>query len=677
MRKNLQLEEEKSSTLQRQVNQLKEQLATVEQRASSEKEKSGNSTQQHEQLVQKLRQELKEKEAIIEQRIGVENQKAALITNHVSDLRQKAARILELESKLQEQSISLKNVREEALRAQSMLKMSEDKFEDLSVKYNAQTDELNKRKSVQEILNTDLHNFRTKYAQLQHNFKMVDRDARTYFAQVQDLEHKLREQPPIFVPVKFEEDILDEVARQREISTHALVLKDVVKLIQVVDYFDISKPDGMDVRHMFISDQIGLRRDGKFTMFNSLHDFDAFDHMCRVLRGSQQSTQSRESAVSDAVTMIQRLLARHHDEITPGTTFKQLDGQIVELLTSNIYLTGRTLYPYNGPDSGSDVSFSYSASSRDSTRNRPDLFTNGFDYNNKLDTAKVSTNQSKHSVEENQGSTPLYVISSNTTATTEQSPPIDIPTTHTDGFRFDSIGVKLVRDQEEDMHSTPDSTPKKQKQKKQPKNRSASPPSEVEAQKQKPGKQKKLKKVKPDRSTPLTDSSSQETLILPAATAPVLPSGDEAKNELNIQAQKVHTKKKPLLVSVIPVAPEAPLSEPTKENQPVRHKSAPKKVKKFIPVQEQPDTKQQPIAVSTTAKASPPVPTTHQARTKSAKLDVNATAESSAQPVTKKQTTPEANTEVEVKKGKDAVHRGSGNQKPHRRKVFVKAKPDS
>jgi hypothetical protein len=168
--------------------------------------------------------------------------------------------------------------------------------------------------------------------------------------QIAELKQKLQDQPPFF-PVKFEEDILLEIAMRSELSKDEIKLKRLIKIIQIIDFFDLSKPDGVDIRNMFISDQAAQRREGKQVLIGSTIDLEAFDHFSRAIRGSQQNISNREHALIDGVRRLQKLLSNSNEEAIPGVTYQVLSDQISELGSSNVYLTGRTEYPYRDNDS--------------------------------------------------------------------------------------------------------------------------------------------------------------------------------------------------------------------------------------------------------------------------------------------------------------------------------------
>jgi hypothetical protein len=489
LKKQIKIQEEKLSDYEQQIHRLSKQLSgfdALKEQVNTEIRKNRELNQQHEHFVQQLQRELRAKQEMIDRCTFVEQQKNAVIMNHVNDLRQKSAQLLEIEAKLREQTIAFNKAQEELARMKSLMENSEKQLDELRLRYESSLADLKNQSKHAENLTAQLDELRQRYQQLQHSLQIAENNARRHFAHVQELEKKLQEQPPIIVPVKFEEDVLSELARQRSPQQSSSLLKDIIKLIQVVDYFDLSKPDGMDMRDMFLSDQIGLRRDGKHTMFASFSEFDAFDHFCRIVRGKQQQPQSRESAIADAVVTIQKLLAQSKEEIIPGVSYEKLNRQLIELQSSNLYLTGRTLYPYNNtvctvissggagviPGTTTDMIISeldvpnLGATNLSALSGRPDLLSfEGFDFRstNVNNSGKQATEHSSIDLDSklNISTPPQYLINCDTSVSENSSSEISShPSENQNGANNQSL--------KEDSSIDYSNNPEKKKKKRQP-----------------------------------------------------------------------------------------------------------------------------------------------------------------------------------------------------------------
>lgn len=585
----LQLEESRGEHWEQRASQMEQELKTVHQELDQEREQSRVMREQYEQAVQKLESELREQRSVIQQQRANETQKSSLITNHVNDLKKKTAKILECETVMRDQSQELKTSQEEIARLQSDLKTSANELNDLRQTWNELNDEVKKQKSIRETMNNELQGARARNLKLQQDIQAVERDARTYYAKVQELEKKLNEQQaPMFVPVKFESDILHEMAsrRRNEFNNHQHhhhhqsnhinhnnnnnnsnnMLLDVVKLIQVTHFFDTSKPDGMEMRRMFISDQNGLRADRKFTLLNSLNDFGAFDHMCAVLKGSssgqQRPNQLRVSAISESANMIHKILSRHGDEIIPGVTFKVLEEQIVELQTSNVFLTGRTLYPYDPQThnhNSNQVPLGYSSSNHSSVSRHSDTHNSAYNYRGGFTMKEANTDhsatmqQQQHPIKNDNitsdDGTPLYLISGSTDRSTKPS----LGGETEQKYPFDSVGIKFVGIDREEPEVQ---TVKQHSTEVQDDNASKT----LRAPKQKRSKKDKVLKSSQHFAQEEGNSSRPMNDAVLDATAPELPHSEMIPVSDRAHSKRHNTKKKPILVSIDPVAPEAPLS---------------------------------------------------------------------------------------------------------------------
>jgi hypothetical protein len=409
----LKLTQSKISDYEQQIHRFSKQLSeldSLKNQVEIERAKNRDFSQRHDQFLNELQRDVREKQSIIDRQTVVEQQNRETLAGHINDLRQKSNKIVQLETKIHEQIRVINNQDQELTLAKQQVEGTEKVLRELQLKHDSYVAELKQRTSENELLKKKLEDMTQHSFILQKDLQNANINVGQYYAHIQELEQKLQDQPPLIVPVKFEEDILNDIARQSQPNNQ--ILQDAVKILQIIDYFDSSKPDGWDLRSMFISDQICLRKDGRQTMFGSFDEFDAFDHLSRVVRGSQQISQSRETAVVDAVVAIQKLLSLSSEEIIPGITYKVLNDQINELQSSNLYLTGRTLYPYTQMELGTtDVAYGFTASNRSNqTLSRPDLFTDGFNFASDHTLASSTTTSS---VEKNVPESHQYIISSN------------------------------------------------------------------------------------------------------------------------------------------------------------------------------------------------------------------------------------------------------------------------
>lgn len=112
-----------------------------------------------------------------------------------------------------------------------------------------------------------------------------------YQSQVQQLQEQVKNQQEEALQtfavgeVLFEEDLPNP---QQATNASSQQMQELVKLLQVVDFFDKTKPDGLEIRSIFFNDQNAAKQQGKFVLLSTGNDLDAFDHFCKVVRGSSQ-----------------------------------------------------------------------------------------------------------------------------------------------------------------------------------------------------------------------------------------------------------------------------------------------------------------------------------------------------------------------------------------------------
>eukprot|EP01080_Neovahlkampfia_damariscottae_P003774 gene3774-6662_t len=174
-----------------------------------------------------------------------------------------------------------------------------------------------------------------------------DKNSKEFFKKVKENEFLLKEisslKEKIHVlnlekeQIKFEEEFIDTTKSKNEIE-------EIVKVIQIVNFFDLSKPDGLDIRKMFLSDQFNKMNQGIHCLITKFEDFYVFDHFCQSLVGLFDSKYEEKLTIGKI--MIQKLLSKSNDECIFGITFKKLSEIIFELSTSSIFLYQKTLVPY-------------------------------------------------------------------------------------------------------------------------------------------------------------------------------------------------------------------------------------------------------------------------------------------------------------------------------------------
>jgi HD-GYP domain-containing protein (c-di-GMP phosphodiesterase class II) len=323
-----------------QIDELRKQLATEQNQRNQilqqQNIKSSNleRTMQDTQVqLQQARQKLQIKEAEVNVYQRDLQKKQAEIQELQQAVKNREESISESQSKLKEEFEQFKRSKDEEINSKQ-IEISHYKNQFVSAREQAKSLEQERNKLL-----VDMERMQQIFQRQQQELEF----------QNAELKQKVQDQPPFF-PVKFEEDILLEIAMRSELSKDELKLKRLIKLVQVIDFFDLSKPDGQDVRNMFLSDQGAQRREGKQVLIATSTDLEAFDHFSRAIRGSQQNISNREVALIDGVRKLQKLLSNSNEEVIPGISYQSLSEQISELGSSTVYLTGRTQYPFRDDD---------------------------------------------------------------------------------------------------------------------------------------------------------------------------------------------------------------------------------------------------------------------------------------------------------------------------------------
>jgi hypothetical protein len=324
-----------------QINELKQQLSADSNQRDQQLQQQSQKTAQLERSLhdnqiqlQQIRQQLQLKEAEANAYLLEQQKKSAELIELQKTLKERDTAIKDTQSRHKEEIDQIKRAKEEEL-TNKQLELSRCMQQLITARDHA------------KYLEQERNNAQAEKDRLQ---QMFQRQQQEFEYKITELTQKVNDQPPIF-PVKFEEDILLEIAMRSELSKDEVKLKRLIKLVQVIDFFDLAKPDGLDVRNMFLSDQAALRREGKHVLIASNTDLEAFDHFSRSIRGAQQNIPNREVALIDGVRKLQKLLSNSNEECgIQGVTYQTLSEQITELGSSNVYLTGRTLYPYRDDD---------------------------------------------------------------------------------------------------------------------------------------------------------------------------------------------------------------------------------------------------------------------------------------------------------------------------------------
>ncbi|KAG2387593.1 hypothetical protein C9374_001187 [Naegleria lovaniensis] len=276
------------------------------------------------------------------QRNTIEEQKKTIqqgeeaIRMHISRFNQANSELMMLRQQYMEQDKFVKYQQH-----QISMKMEENSS---IVKENNTLKEENSKftKQIQDLLETikslelTVSNLTNSNKQVQEKLQKTESESQ---ATIQQLEEQLKQRPVVAFPVKFEEDIINDAMDQKR-------AKDIVELIQVLNFFNISHPDSFERRSMFLSDQMAMSQSGKEVSILTHGDFAALDSLARSLFGQQQTIDHVEASVLDGVQKLEKILDRCDKEYILGLSYKVIAQQLRELASSHIYLYGKTLYPY-------------------------------------------------------------------------------------------------------------------------------------------------------------------------------------------------------------------------------------------------------------------------------------------------------------------------------------------
>jgi len=108
-------------------------------------------------------------------------------------------------------------------------------------------------------------------------------------------------------------------------------IQPLIKLLQVCDFFDKSRPEGIESRKSFLSYQENQRvQEGKVNLVHSESDIDSFFQLSHLI----QSYAVRGDVAVEHAT---KLIGESEDEVFSGKTYKDLWLQTVEVISSPIF----------------------------------------------------------------------------------------------------------------------------------------------------------------------------------------------------------------------------------------------------------------------------------------------------------------------------------------------------
>ena len=323
-----------------------QEIESLKSEISRLKNANETSNKSIEEYKQQTSQQLSTQHNLIEDQKRVIKQKDEMAAFHFTRFTQISTEISMLKQQLTDQDKFIKYQQH-----QFSLKVEENntqakELDNLKEENSALTLQHQQLSENAKQLETNVENLEETNKQLQDKLQKQESEFKTDLTQ---LEEQLKQRPVVAFPVKFEEDIIND-AMDRKKS------KDIVELIQVLSFFNVSNPDAFERRSMFLSDQLCMNQAGKEVSILTHSDFAAVDHLSRAIFGQQQDVEQVEACVGDGMTKLEKILERNETDEVLGVNYKLLAQQIRELASSNIYLNGTTLYPYISTNFGSITS---------------------------------------------------------------------------------------------------------------------------------------------------------------------------------------------------------------------------------------------------------------------------------------------------------------------------------
>ncbi|KAF0981732.1 hypothetical protein FDP41_012389 [Naegleria fowleri] len=343
-------------------------------------------------------QQLSDQRNVIEEQKKIIQQGEEAIRMHANRFNQANNELMMLRQQYLEQDKFIKY-------QQHQISMKMEENSSIAKENNTLKEEISKStKHIQELLEkiknleVTVSNLTSSNKKLQEKLQKTESESQST---IQQLEEQLKQRPVVAFPVKFEEDIINDAMDQKR-------AKDIVELIQVLNFFNISHPDSFERRSMFLSDQMAMSQSGKEVSILTHGDFAALDSLTRSLFGQHQTIDQVEASVMDGVQKLEKILNRCEKEYILDLSYKVIAQQIRELASSHIYLYGKTLYPY--------ISSSFDSNPLSSNN----AMFNAQGYNIKMDDSSMS---STTKLKSNFMNSEITAATMPTTTTSTTSPP--------------------------------------------------------------------------------------------------------------------------------------------------------------------------------------------------------------------------------------------------------------
>jgi myosin heavy subunit len=354
-----------TSELKTEFNDLKSIVESLEQGIHAletaqsvlvQKEHSIQSTfKANKEVVSKLNKELKEKDATISaltsesKKLNIElKSQGATLESLKKDASTQLTTISKLERTNKEGNKTIETLKESIRQKSNEIKEKQDVIENYSDQSAKQVSIHQKRlEQTENQLALSKHAFDHEKQLLMTRIQQLnleqENDAHKWGESIKSHEskqHALQKEIEILIEknkqlstesTKFEEELVE--------YNQSTELVEFVRIVQILDFFDVAKTDSLKIRKFVLNDKQLLHKPKEF---NKLGDFHTFDYFCKSIKGSSKSI---EENLKNGSIMMTKLLEKSSDEVIYGVSFKKLYDQMNELCLSSIYLNTKPLTP--------------------------------------------------------------------------------------------------------------------------------------------------------------------------------------------------------------------------------------------------------------------------------------------------------------------------------------------
>lgn len=332
-------------------------------------------------LIENNNKEIKD---YIEKFTTLKRESDSKINNLNREIQEKSSIIQKLEAIVAEQNKSLEEYRKDLQSSSNQLKVESNRFskesQSLTLQLKGAENLLSKEKELSASLKEKIkqlefqiqdsttklkQNQQAQSTELKNIQKEIENERLNFKKEIKDLQFQLQQQIDSNIGLNNQIEVYKEMLESSPMQEFQqiqnfegkfdkndfdLFIQRVINIIHIIEKFDITKPEGLNLRLKFISDQLNQKRPGidSASSIFSLKDFEAFDYFSRIVKGDFAESSN---ASSISFKEIEKLLNESNDEIYNQITYKMLYKQFHELGTSTVSVLRQSLFPFSGQPS--------------------------------------------------------------------------------------------------------------------------------------------------------------------------------------------------------------------------------------------------------------------------------------------------------------------------------------